>query len=130
VTKSEEIALNCESVMERLQRSVVSNPPAYGAKIACEILQQPECRELWYKDLTTMSSRIGHMRKALCDHLVENCELIILLMYFLLTIETGAPGSWTHILSQSGMFGFLGLEYDIVIKLRGLLSASSGYDSG
>ena len=33
--------------------------------------------------------------------------------------EVGAPGTWNHIVQQSGMFSFLGLPKDIVLTLRG-----------
>lgn len=52
-----------------LQRSEVSNPPAYGAKIASTILNDEGLRGMWYEDLITMSSRIRAMRTALYDHL-------------------------------------------------------------
>jgi len=71
VTKYQEIASNVESVLEKLQRSEISNPPAFGAKIACEILTNPRLREVWYADLRTMSSRIAKMRATLCTLLTE-----------------------------------------------------------
>lgn len=58
--------------MERLQRSEVSNPPAYGAKIASMILNDAKLTEMWYADLITMCSRIREMRHALYNLLVEN----------------------------------------------------------
>lgn len=54
-----------------LQRSEVSNPPAYGAKIVATVLEDDMLREMWFKDLITMSSRIQSMREALYRHLVE-----------------------------------------------------------
>src|SRR2546430_1417880 len=72
VTKSKDIAMNCESVLERLQRSEVSNPPAYGAKIASYILNDSNLREMWYEDIMTMSSRIKSMREGLYNLLVKN----------------------------------------------------------
>lgn len=72
VTTSQTVALNCESVLERLQRSEISNPPAYGAKIASQILKDPGLRNLWYADLQTMSSRIVTMRSKLCGLLVKH----------------------------------------------------------
>lgn len=81
VTESEEIAKNCESVLERLQRSEISNPPSYGAKVATHILNEKYAREMWYGDLVTMSSRIRSMRKALHDSLVQNGMRSCLSMY-------------------------------------------------
>lgn len=72
VTKDADIAGNCESVMERLQRSEVSNPPAYGAKIANLILNNENLIEMWYADLITMCTRIREMREALYTLLNEN----------------------------------------------------------
>ncbi|KAJ5349192.1 aminotransferase, partial [Penicillium brevicompactum] len=101
-TSTEETAVKTQSMLEMLQRSEVSNPPAYGAKIASTILADDTLRQAWHDDLITMSDRIRSMRKALYDQLVSS----------------GAPGSWEHLIRQSGMFGFLGLSPDIVQKLR------------
>lgn len=43
--------------------------------------------------------------------------LEILLIIF--ESHEGAPGSWDHLIQQSGMFGFLGLSPEVVLKLRG-----------
>lgn len=32
---------------------------------------------------------------------------------------TGAHGSWEHLKEQTGMFGFLGLTPEVVVRLRG-----------
>lgn len=90
-------------MLEMLQRSEVSNPPGFGAKIASQVLGSEELKQMWYADMVTMSDRIRSMRKALYDHL--------------LALET--PGSWNHLIRQSGMFGFLGLSPEVVVKLRG-----------
>ena len=56
-------------MLENLQRVEVSNPPAYGAKIAQLILSDEELFSTWKEDLVTMSSRIRSMRWALYDQL-------------------------------------------------------------
>lgn len=61
-------------MLEMLQRSEVSNPPAYGAKIASTILADATLREAWHDDLITMSSRIRSMRSELYDSLVSSGE--------------------------------------------------------
>ncbi|KAG9867422.1 aromatic-amino-acid aminotransferase, partial [Aureobasidium melanogenum] len=86
----------------RVHRIQVSNPPAFGAKIASVVLGSEKQRNAWYKDLKTMSSRIRVMRESLHDALIA-CE---------------APGTWHHLKQQTGMFGFLGLTPDVVAKLR------------
>ncbi|KAJ5125132.1 hypothetical protein N7448_004459 [Penicillium atrosanguineum] len=104
--KSKQIAVNTQSMLEMLQRSEVSNPPAFGARIASQILGRDDLKKMWYADMITMSDRIRSMRNALYDHLVS----------------LGAPGAWEHLIRQSGMFGFLGLSLEIVLRLRGLSS--------
>ncbi|KAJ4291617.1 Aspartate aminotransferase, cytoplasmic [Kalmusia sp. IMI 367209] len=85
-----------------LQRSEISNPPAYGARIASLVLNTPELFARWEEDLRTMSGRIIEMRKALRSKLEE----------------LGTPGTWNHITDQIGMFSFTGLSEQQVLKLR------------
>jgi aspartate aminotransferase len=85
-----------------LQRSEISNPPAYGARIASTVLNDPVLFKEWEENLRTMSGRIIDMRKALQGHLER--------------LQT--PGKWTHITEQIGMFSFTGLTEKQVLKLR------------
>lgn len=63
--------MNAQSMLAMLQRSEISNPPAFGAKIASLVLGTDELRQMWYADMITMSERIRAMRKALHDDLVS-----------------------------------------------------------
>ncbi|KAH0614590.1 uncharacterized protein H6S33_000226 [Morchella sextelata] len=85
-----------------LQRSEISNPPAYGARIANLVLNDEKLFAEWCENLSEMSGRIKSMRTALHDKLVE----------------LGTPGDWSHILKQIGMFSFTGLNEKQVLKLR------------
>lgn len=85
-----------------LQRSEISNPPAYGARIAALVLNDPQLFALWEDNLRTMSGRIIAMRQALRAKLEA----------------LGTPGSWKHITDQIGMFSFTGLTEPQVLKLR------------
>jgi aspartate aminotransferase len=85
-----------------LQRSEISNPPIYGARIASLVLNDEVLFSEWEDNLRTMSGRIIDMRKALRDKLEE----------------MGTPGSWKHITEQIGMFSFTGLNEKQVLKLR------------
>jgi len=49
----------------------VSNPPAFGSKIASTILGSQDLEKAWYDDLNTMSGRIREMRNKLFDELVK-----------------------------------------------------------
>ncbi|KAL4880776.1 pyridoxal phosphate-dependent transferase [Aspergillus karnatakaensis] len=100
-TPSEDIALNTQSVLESLQRSEISNPPAFGAKIAETVLGDEELRGLWFEDLKTMSGRIQQMRRVLFEGLGKY-----------------STGNWDHLIQQSGMFGFLGLSPEVVRTLK------------
>ncbi|TAQ85012.1 hypothetical protein B7494_g6660 [Chlorociboria aeruginascens] len=85
-----------------LQRSEISNPPAYGARIAGLILNDEALFKEWEENLKTMSGRIISMRKALRSKLEE----------------LGTPGTWNHITDQIGMFSFTGLSEKQVLQLR------------
>ncbi|KAL2267851.1 hypothetical protein VTJ83DRAFT_5128 [Remersonia thermophila] len=85
-----------------LQRSEISNPPIYGAKVASIILNDPALFAEWQDNLRTMSGRIIDMRKQLRGKLEE----------------LGTPGTWNHITNQIGMFSFTGLTEPQVLKLR------------
>ncbi|KAI4735382.1 hypothetical protein E4T50_14107 [Aureobasidium sp. EXF-12298] len=98
----------------RVLRIQVSNPPAFGAKIASVVLGSEKQRNAWFEDLKTMSSRIRVMRESLHDALIA-CGQSIAHIY---PDNPEAPGSWDHLKQQTGMFGFLGLCPEVVTKLR------------
>jgi aspartate aminotransferase len=85
-----------------LQRSEISNPPLYGARIASTVLNDPKLFAEWEENLRTMSGRIISMRKQLRAKLEE----------------LGTPGTWNHITDQIGMFSFTGLTEAQVLKIR------------
>ena len=85
-----------------LQRSEISNPPLYGARIASTVMNDPALFAEWEDNLRTMSGRIISMRTALRNKLEE----------------LGTPGKWNHITDQIGMFSFTGLSEAQVLKLR------------
>lgn len=90
------------SQMTLLQRSEISNPPAYGARIAALILNDSALFAEWEENLRTMSGRIIEMRKALRSKLEA--------------MKT--PGTWNHITDQIGMFSFTGLSEKQVLQMR------------
>ncbi|KAK6463464.1 aspartate aminotransferase [Scheffersomyces coipomensis] len=92
-----------KSQFNKIIRSEISNPPAYGSKIVSTILNDPNLKQQWEKDLITMSSRINKMR-------IE--------LFNLLTHELKTPGNWEHIKSQTGMFSFTGLSSEMVARLE------------
>lgn len=99
---AQDAAARVGSQLAILQRSEISNPPAYGARIASLVLNDDKLFAQWEEDLRTMSGRIIEMRKALKSKLDE----------------MGTPGTWNHITDQIGMFSFTGLNEQQVQKLR------------
>lgn len=100
--QASETAVRVGSQLAILQRSEISNPPAYGARIASLVLNDPKLFAQWEDDLRTMSGRIIEMRQAVRSKLEA----------------LGTPGTWNHITDQIGMFSFTGFNEQQVQKLR------------
>lgn len=99
---AQETVKRVASQLAILQRSEISNPPIYGARVASTVLNDEKLFAEWKENLQTMSGRIITMRKALRSKLEE--------------LDT--PGQWNHITEQIGMFSFTGLSETQVQKLR------------
>ena len=82
-------------------RRMYSNPPKHGALIAAKVLNTPELRALWLKEVKGMADRIIKMRELL----VENLK------------KEGSTHNWEHITNQIGMFCFTGLSEKQVERL-------------
>ncbi|KAG5324539.1 AATM protein, partial [Acromyrmex heyeri] len=89
------------SQLKILIRPMYSNPPIYGARIANEILGDPELRKEWLYDVKGMADRIISVRTKLRDNLKKN----------------GSTRDWSHITDQIGMFCYTGLKPNEVEKL-------------
>ncbi|BFZ65369.1 Aspartate aminotransferase, cytoplasmic [Saitoella coloradoensis] len=94
-----------------IQRSEISNPPAYGARLVSLILNTPDLYTLWTENLSHMASRIITMRTLL------HTELLAL----------NTPGTWNHIIDQIGMFSYTGLGKE---ECRKLVEESHVYLTG
>jgi aspartate aminotransferase len=90
---SQATAKNIVSQIAKIARPMISNPPAFGARIVELVLTTPALEAEWRDNLRTMSSRIISMRHALLNGLTK--------------LQT--PGTWTHITDQIGMFSYTGL---------------------
>jgi aspartate aminotransferase len=94
VTTSSQKAVEVSSQLCKLIRASYSNPPAFGARVVSLVLNTPALYAEWKIQLESMATRIIFMRKELLKHFLE--------------LKT--PGTWTHIVSQIGMFSFTGLS--------------------
>lgn len=87
----------CEAVQSNLDAMIIrpmySSPPRQPARVAYEVLTNPELRAQWEKEVKMMGDRIMAMRVELRKELER----------------LGTPGSWVHITDQIGMFSYLGL---------------------
>ncbi|KAF8561333.1 hypothetical protein P879_01760 [Paragonimus westermani] len=90
---SSEEAERCLSQIKILIRTMYSNPPVHGARIATEILSDPQLRSQWLLDVKLMADRIISMRQSLVQLLAKE----------------GSKRDWSHIVNQIGMFCFSGL---------------------
>ncbi len=90
------------SNLKRTVRANYSNPPTHGGDIVARVLNTPELRTLWDRELAVMRERIKGMRQALVDG-----------------IHKRVPGAdFAFILDQRGMFSYSGLTAAQVARLR------------
>src|SRR5687767_6470492 len=102
VTASPEEALRVLSQIKRIVRTNYSNPPTHGGEIVATVLNNPQLRSLWERELGEMRERIKSMRKRLVE-----------------SIHARAPGTdFSFVLKQRGMFSYSGLTKDQVRRLR------------
>ena len=83
-------------------RTNYSNPPTHGGAVVAAVLNNPELRALWEKELGEMRVRIKAMRQKLVDGLKA----------------AGVQQDMSFITSQIGMFSYSGLSKDQMVRLR------------
>merc|ERR1712133_55637 len=127
VCADKEEASRVESQVKIIVRPLYSNPPRHGARIAAEVMINPELRAEWLVDVKGMADRIITMRTQFRDGLAKN----------------GSTRNWQHITDQIGMFCFTGttpeqvaaitkdfsvyLTKDGRISMAGISSKNVGY---
>ena len=83
-------------------RTNYSNPPIHGGTVVAMVLNTPELRALWEKELGEMRVRIKAMRHKLVDGLKA----------------AGVMEDMGFITKQIGMFSYSGLSKDQMVRLR------------
>ncbi|CCG81192.1 putative Aspartate transaminase [Taphrina deformans PYCC 5710] len=115
IVTRDSVSASCVSTqLADLTRSEISCTPAYGAKIAEEVLSDDVLYAQWRdQDLPLMAGRIIEMRQALHKLLTQ--------------LQT--PGNWDHIITQIGMFSYTGLtpaQCQTLIEEHSIYLASNG----
>ncbi|GJH29085.1 amino acid aminotransferase [Caballeronia novacaledonica] len=83
-------------------RANYSNPPTHGAMIVTHVLNTPELKQSWEKELASMCQRIARMRQAIHDGLKDHVSGEMLTRY----------------IKQRGMFTYTGLVADQADRLK------------
>jgi len=94
-------------------RTNYSNPPIHGGQVVATVLNTPELRALWEKELAGMRMRIKQMRTAMVQKLKA----------------AGVQQDMSFIEQQVGMFSYSGLTKDQMVRLRNEF-AVYGTDTG
>ncbi|MEX2523404.1 MAG: amino acid aminotransferase [Gammaproteobacteria bacterium] len=94
-----------EAVLSHMKvnaRRLYSVPPAHGAAIVATILADSDLRREWQSELEGMCERINELRNLFAETMKKK----------------GSPRDFDFIRREKGMFSFLGLEKELVQKLR------------
>ena len=102
VCESKEEASRVLSQLKIVIRTNYSNPPIHGGTVVAMVLDTPELRDLWEKELGEMRVRIKAMRQKLVDGLKA----------------AGVKEDMSFITQQIGMFSYSGLTKDQMVRLR------------
>ena len=99
---SKEEADRVLSQLKIVIRTNYSNPPIHGGTVVAMVLNTPELRATWEKELGEMRLRIKQMRIALVEKLKS----------------AGVKEDMSFITTQIGMFSYSGLSKDQMVRLR------------
>lgn len=102
ITADEAGAATATSQMANIARELYSMPPAHGASIVGEVLDDPVLTTDWKAEVGEMRERINGLRALLAERLREATD----------------GNEFDFIAGERGMFSFLGLDADQVTKLQ------------
>jgi len=102
ISPDREQSATVASNLSNIARGIYSMPPDHGAAIVARILGDVELRALWTRELDEMRERLNGLRRLLADKLAER----------------GTPRDFSFIANERGMFSFLGIDREKIIRLR------------
>jgi len=88
--------------LANVARSLYSMPPDHGAAIVAAILGDAQLRKLWESEVDQIRDRLNGQRRLLVEKLAER----------------GTRTDFSFIANESGMFSFLGLSREQIVRLR------------
>jgi aspartate aminotransferase len=102
VSANSEAAKLAAANLANVARGIYSMPPDHGAAIVGHILADAALRAQWIEELAAMRSRLNGLRKLLVEKLAAR----------------KTPMDFSFIARERGMFSFLGITKEQVIRLR------------
>jgi aspartate aminotransferase len=102
VSASAEAAKLAAANLANVARGIYSMPPDHGAAIVGHILGDAALRAQWIEELAAMRSRLNGLRKLLVEKLAAR----------------KTPMDFSFIARERGMFSFLGITKEQVVRLR------------
>ena len=102
IAENSSVADIAYSVIQRVVRVNYSMPPAHGAAVVETILGSEELTNQWHDELKVMRERIGEVRQALNQKLIEK----------------GVQQDFSFITRQKGMFSFMGINSEQIQRLQ------------
>ena len=111
--EDKEEAVRVLSQLKIMIRTNYSSPPTHGGAVVAMVLNTPELRSQWEKELGDMRLRIKQMRIALVEKLKA----------------AGVKRDMSFITQQIGMFSYSGLTKEQMVRLRNEFGVY-GIDSG
>jgi aspartate aminotransferase len=88
--------------LSNVARSIYSMPPDHGAAIVARVLEDADLRREWHAELDQMRARLNGLRQLLVAKLQAR----------------GVDRDFSFVANERGMFSFLGLSREQVIRLR------------
>jgi aspartate aminotransferase len=102
ITQTAEQAIIVAAQAMSTARQIYSMPPAHGALLVSLILGDEKLRGDWKDELEVVRLRIKSMRTLLADSIQDNAQGM----------------DFSHIKRQNGMFSFLGVKPEHLVRLR------------
>jgi aspartate aminotransferase len=102
VSKDSAAAKIAQANSANVARGIYSMPPDHGAAIVAAVLADDSLRASWVEELGEMRQRLNDLRRLLVDKLAER----------------NAPRDFSFIANERGMFSFLGISREQVVRLR------------